>query len=435
MEDPWGSPWAADDVSTTPKIDLPTAPPRVVANGADRDPRGGTLWTENNRGFDDNDDDNAWGGWNDATVAGANSPGWGHSPGLRPVPAAASRDPSPGPWDKRRHEEKIFDSAISLGAKDEIGAGLGAELAPAPAIVEAPEDVWQTDILAPVPDQTTPASPVVLETSPTRPDSPDIPPPGPALRIGELPEPVQRQGSKVQELVVMYDGIAKRSVSPTSPEPAPPPPRKIRAAADDGSEDESSVSEAESSVDSPQEKLPEATASEPSLDHVPPAGGALVEDTAVDAIIGDELESAPRSKLQPPKIPIDLSKLDALFPTTPAPNAEPEPLPDTIIDDTFASTSERRTWYRISRFGSKRKHDTGNDDNYVRMDWAHSTARADTLKIVRRWMDQDSIAGRVALGGWHRGAAGASMFGWDTEAPAVEIGELFGRRKKLQISA
>lgn len=407
MEDPWGSPWAADD--SPPKIDLPAAPPPVLANSADSHGFRANLW----------EGDDSWGEWNDAFAVGANSPGWGRSPGLRPAPAAASRDVSPGPWDKRKSEEKIVDSAISL-RKDTEGVVLEAKLPS--AIAFDAQDVWKSEFPA-VADEV-PASPAVVET-PTRSESPDILPPGPALRLDERPEPV-RQGSKVQELVEMYDGIAKRSVSPANPELVPPPPLGKTRTPEDFSEEDSPVSEIPSPVSIVQTEPAEE------LDSEPFQNGAVPHDAPDEkAIPQEDIRTeghAPRPKAPAIKIPIDLSKLDDIFPSTPAPNPDPEPLPDTIIDDTFASISERKTWYRISRFGSMRKHNMGNDDNYVRIDWKHSTALEDTLKIVRRWMEEDSIAGRVVLGGRQKGAIGGSMFNWDSSAPEVEIGALLGKK-------
>lgn len=408
MDDPWGSPWATDDAP--PKIDLPTAPPPVIANGAGTSRRS-TVWGN------DDDGDDAWGGWNDPPAAGASSPGWGRSPGLRPAPTAASRDVSPGPWEKRS-EGRTVDSAISLG-KDTAGPAVRGKT---PPVAFDAQDVWQADEPVAVADEA-PASPVVVET-PTRSESPDIPPPGPALRPDERPE-LLRQGSKVQGLVEMYDGISRRSVSPGNPE-AVASPREIRTSTE-VSEDESPISRMSSLVSIVQKEPAEV------LDNESFQNGVSPHDTSYEKEILKEdsntEDQAPRPKAPAITIPIDLSKLDDLFPSVPAPNPHPEPLPDVIIDDTFTSISERKTWYRISRFGPMRKHNMGNDDNYVRMDWANSTVRVDTLKIVRRWMEEDSIAGRVVLGGRQKGAIGASMFNWDSAAPPTEIGELLGRKK------
>jgi hypothetical protein len=127
--------------------------------------------------------------------------------------------------------------------------------------------------------------------------------------------------------------------------------------------------------------------------------------------------------------PIDLTLLDDLFPNTPPITTQPELVPDVIIDDTFASGSERRAWYLISRFGSIRKHDMGDDDNYVRVSWAGSHIREQTTQTVRRWMEEDSITGRVVLGR-RLGGSGAAMFNWNSSAPPVEIGEFLGRHSR-----
>ncbi|KAL6849337.1 hypothetical protein ACO1O0_008877 [Amphichorda felina] len=436
MDDPWGSPWATDD-APTPKIDLPTAPPPVIANGAGSSGRRrSNFWGSGGGGgvSDDNEDD-AWGGWNDAATVGTASPGWGRSPGLRPVPAAASRDPSPGPWDKRS-EDRATDSAISLG-RGTAGAGLEAKT-PSAVAFDA-YDVWQAkEPMGPTADES-PASPTMVDT-PARSESPDIPPPGPALRPDQRPE-AMRPGSKVQGLVEMYDGISRRSASPGVQESATPSPEKIHMP-EDSSEDESPAPRIVSPTPTLEKEHDEVLDSEPfqngdsadeACDREPFPNDVSVDDFPCDEKIPEQddttKDKAPRPKAPAMNIPIDLSKLDDLFPSISPSNPDPEPLPDVIIDDTFASSSERKAWYRISRFGPMRKHDMGNDENYVRMDWAHSTVRADTLRIVRRWMEEDSIAGRVVLGGRQKGPIGASMFNWDSTAPATEIGELLRRKK------
>ena len=68
---------------------------------------------------------------------------------------------------------------------------------------------------------------------------------------------------------------------------------------------------------------------------------------------------------------------------------------DTIPYDSFQNLEERKTWYRISRYGSMRKHNSGDDENYVRATWTQSQVREQTLKIVARWIEEDRISGRV----------------------------------------
>ncbi|KAG4035553.1 hypothetical protein MFRU_001g03220 [Monilinia fructicola] len=109
-------------------------------------------------------------------------------------------------------------------------------------------------------------------------------------------------------------------------------------------------------------------------------------------------------------------------------------IPDTIIADTFTSTEERKMWYRVSRYGTMRKYNTGDDENYVRIAWAPSQVKQDTQKIVARWMEEDRNNGHVSLGGTSKGG---SVFGWnDPNAPPVPLATVLGpKRKSLKLEA
>ncbi|KAI0546666.1 hypothetical protein F4679DRAFT_406831 [Xylaria curta] len=98
---------------------------------------------------------------------------------------------------------------------------------------------------------------------------------------------------------------------------------------------------------------------------------------------------------------------------------------DHIVTDSFATISERKSWYRISRFGSMRKHNSGDDENYHRVTWQASQLHDDTVKIVRRWMEEDSYAGKAILGGTKR----MGFFDWDSDAAPVKLDEVFRRKK------
>lgn len=324
------------------------------------------------------------------------------------------RDVSPGPWMGRKGEDPGADSAVGL-EKERRSSGFGAH------------DIWKSDEKT---GEQPPAKPdprhesryATESESSTRPVSPDVPPPGSALRAEDRPEAV-RSASKVQELVNMYDGIAKKSVSPPQTALISPPLQKLGDTVD---EEEEEWGAAQTLDNVPSVEVPESTESEAAA-----VGNGWPEDTTIEV---QAIPSPPPPRPQIPdlQISIDLSHLDSLFPSTAATFAPPEPLPDTIIDDTFANISERKTWYRISRFGSMRKHNHGNDDDYIRMDWAHSAARDKSLRIVRRWMEEDSIAGRVSLGARHKGAAAGSMFNWDSKAEPVDMGELLGKKRGHQ---
>ncbi|KND93589.1 hypothetical protein TOPH_01536 [Tolypocladium ophioglossoides CBS 100239] len=426
MEDPWGDPWTTD---TPVKLDLPAAPRQahfaaVESNSSPRrvSPDAASPW---------NDDDNAWGGWNDAG-AGKESPAWGRSPGLKPLGGAVLRQPSPDPWGgpgtveeqevEKRRDERTADSAISLGEEgarrdDALDAAADGKLPK--VLVESAQDVWGAEERT-LADATAPST--AIEES-ERSKSPDIVP-GPAVRAIDQSE-ASRQPTKVQELVEMYDGIAKKGVSSTET-PFTATKSSISARANDDAAPEIEFTKVQ------QEGLAEAALkglAEETTDEKHPVTEAVgeLETTAIPD--DQQIDALQQTMPKPPQIPypIDLSKLDDLFPSTPAMSTKPEHVPDVIINDSFTTVSERKAWYHISRFGSIRQHNGGDDEGYVRIGWAGSKVREQTHKIVRRWMEEDSIGGRVVLGR-RLGVGGASMFNWDSEAPPVEIGELLKRK-------
>lgn len=127
------------------------------------------------------------------------------------------------------------------------------------------------------------------------------------------------------------------------------------------------------------------------------------------------------------------STLDGLYPSTEQEVhfLEKVFVPDVIPHDSFSTVEERKTWYRISRYGTMRKHSGGNDEDYIRVNWTESRIRIDTLDIVARWMEEDRISGRVVLGG---GSKGSSLFGWnDPNSAAVPLATAFAKQGKKTI--
>ncbi|OAA72558.1 hypothetical protein ISF_01631 [Cordyceps fumosorosea ARSEF 2679] len=502
MEDPWSTPWAIDTPSASPG--LPPSKPQPVATTLPpllggglltpaKDDGGGDLhsfadspWAgATTKGFDasrdnhnEDDGDNAWGGWDDGKHNAWTGPS-NDGP-------AAFKEPSGGfsaPWgleDHRREvgREGITDSAISFGegAGPKLDAPVNEDAKKnAVALLTDEQDAWTS---SPNYDKT-PVPPIThVATAPVKAKETDtVERPTKDVRQQELDktpeqgsqsdsETPQQKPSKVQELVDMYDGIAKKAVRP--PTNASPQDTKPTTSAElskedlttqdcvtdeafDVERDPSSDRNEEGVVTSPREQA-SSTKGLAIADEDPILKGDTVDEdkqsTAMqstantnsnaDASSHSTENNLPRSdilksKTKPPPYPIDLSHLDALFPGCPPSTARPEPVPDVIIDGSCTTTSERKTWYRISRFGSARKHDSGgaDDDSYRRITWATSEVRTKTLHIVRRWMEEDSIAGRVILGGGggrKGGPLGASMFNWDSNEPEVEIGELLRQR-------
>jgi hypothetical protein len=133
------------------------------------------------------------------------------------------------------------------------------------------------------------------------------------------------------------------------------------------------------------------------------------------------------------KFTVDLSVIDKLFPDAPRLDGEESAasdVPDRIITDSFTTVGERKAWYRLSRYGSMRKHNSGDDENYHVVSWQSSDVHADTIKIVRRWMEEDSISGGPALGGNKRG----SGFNWGSSTAPVNLEQVFARKSVVEHS-
>ncbi|TGO69980.1 hypothetical protein BOTNAR_0005g00620 [Botryotinia narcissicola] len=147
--------------------------------------------------------------------------------------------------------------------------------------------------------------------------------------------------------------------------------------------------------------------------------------------------SSPKRPTGPVDFSIDLTSVKTLFGEAKEDHnegAEKIFIPDTIIADTFASTEERKMWYRVSRYGTMRKHNTGDDENYVRISWAPSQVKQETQKIVTRWMEEDRNDGHVGFGDTSKGG---SLFGWnDPNAPPVPLATVLGsKRKSVKLEA
>lgn len=478
----------------------------------------------------DEDEEDVWGGWNDGKEQNAWSSHNGDS-GLSASKSQVDNDDDDAgfsaPWGfmdsngagqevQHHHDGRIkdvTDSAVSFGeqgrhdalddsAREGTAVGEGTTMK-AVSLLADEQRTWdapQEDVIAKSQamsemHQTTTTSEKATDTTEEEvlkdeTEKPILEGPGPAGELqddnvhadaAQAPEMPQEQkaASKVQELVDMYDGIAKKAVltppERISREPTPAPTAEIAG-------DEEAIAE----IEQPHQKEEEKEDGAPTLDteenlgkdgeleehapagkfdkedsvaleSVPEKAPVLADATHEDAagsiplediernINSDEEATSPSLDVKPPRLapstsksnhpayPIDLSHLDTLFPGSKPSTTIPEPVPEFMIDNSFTTTSERKSWYRISRFGSTRKHDSGDEDNYRRITWPTSEVRTKTLHIVRRWMEEDSIAGRVVLGSKKAGVPlGASMFNWDSSEPAIEIGELLRQRVQQQ---
>lgn len=239
---------------------------------------------------------------------------------------------------------------------------------------------------------------------------------------------IPRKASKGQELVEHFEPLAKEDqvpeISGDGHIEVMQPPEDDEADIDDFGDFE----DVQSDLDEPVE-----------------AGGS-VENTAHPAtpnskvlpqVMERELQQSP--EMQTPKKeygPVDFfsdpSLLNQLYPNTDdGLPSESCFIPDKVPQDSFTSTEQRKTWYRISRYGPLRKHNMGDDENYTRVNWTQSSVRVETLKIVARWIEEDRISGRVVLGG---GSKAGSMFGWnDQKATPASITAAFASKAVKKI--
>lgn len=256
----------------------------------------------------------------------------------------------------------------------------------------------------------------------------------------------RKASGKVSELVGMYDSLA------TAAKDTPPQPeRQAAVKIDDNPETSLSQRAGIEAEGSPELKYFETAGSEdedpwkassPSI----PSDRSLTPKAKLKtaSIPENDRETSnyetPKPKVTPAaiqqliekfgtiKFDIDLSVLDPLFPDVPYSGGDDGgEVSDRVITDNFTTTEERKAWYRISRYGSSRKHNSGDEENYQRVIWHSSQTHDDVMKIVRRWMEEDSFSGRPTLGGSKR----ISVFNWDSATAPVELDKIFGRKSSV----
>lgn len=273
----------------------------------------------------------------------------------------------------------------------------------------------------------------------------------------DRPKTSRRPSVKVQELVHMYDGMVKPKESGLAVPTAPGGRQRStsRGAASIRSTRTEDISEfgdfedAENLGSAPPSRKPSVGGSpRPGSSRVGPAvsalqapsrGSGLANSSPPAPIPEERLNSFQdlRSKFGPVAFTPDLGSIDKLFDVAKLdaeqPSAKDYSLDavDGIINDSFSSVSERKTWYRISRPGSMRRHNLGDDENYRRVTWPVSKTREQTNMIVRRWMEEDSFSGGRPSFGGNRPVRGGA-FNWDTKAEPLSMDEIFGKRKSAQ---
>ncbi|KAI0884301.1 uncharacterized protein GGS22DRAFT_21688 [Annulohypoxylon maeteangense] len=421
------------------------------------------------------------------------------SPGLRPLPrsrgSSVFRHHSPDPWatefslqDRKPDSPIVNLDALGIAALDDRAEILET---PAPSaqrkdVVEALEaSVEDTQSrkegTKPLDDELQSREPSSLRSSPRESrdvDADSVPKvdihdnpsrPSSVLSLGSSNE-VERQDSpitsidedpksrlqatsrkasgKVQELVGLYDHLAKAVTEEPSPPRLDAPSRGSRErslsqARSIGAEDDTDFGDFEdvkSEYSKPASVINTSTPSKRSPTPKAPVDDTINQNQANESPGRENasLKEASASiqkiieKFGPVRFDVDFQLIDKIFPDLPGDTdektSETIEIPERIIQDSFTAISERKTWYRISRYGSMLKHDSGDEDNYHRVQWSKSHIHSDTIKIVRRWMEEDSIAGRTTVGVGQR----TSVFNWDSSAAApVDLGKVFARKTSV----
>ncbi|KAL2162967.1 hypothetical protein VTH06DRAFT_6803 [Thermothelomyces fergusii] len=253
----------------------------------------------------------------------------------------------------------------------------------------------------------------------------------------------------VQELVVKFDGLARAASEEDPPIVRTGSVSSCVSSTKDGHEDDprdafddaadfGEFEDADASADGGTDMLATESPSQPEQSapnqHRRDHSGAPATPTALLPPLPDS--PSPVAKFGALDFHIDLDLVSGLFPSTTSLSHEANvdgEVSDQVINDSFTDISQRKTWYRISRLGSTRRHDAGDDESYRRVAWPTSTVHDETMKIVRRWMEEDSIAGRVALGGGGSKTQ-RNMFGWDSSAEPVALDAVF-KKKSLHTRA
>ncbi|KAL2263569.1 hypothetical protein VTK26DRAFT_6217 [Humicola hyalothermophila] len=244
--------------------------------------------------------------------------------------------------------------------------------------------------------------------------------------------PISRKTSgKVQELVDKFDGLARAASQDRAPPSGARSTSPLSVTKHDDQDDAVSFGEFEDVDEDKSPAIPRRSASAPSGEES--SATDATSDPPQQLSVAPAVSVSPIAKFGPIHFAVDSALVEKLFDSVISGAASIDPqadqeVPDHIITDTFTEISERKTWYRISRYGSSRRHDAGDDESYRRVAWHSSTVHDEAIKIVRRWMEEDSIAGRVSLGGGVSKTQ-KNMFGWNSSAEPVALDAVFGKKK------
>ncbi|KAI9744204.1 MAG: hypothetical protein M1818_002356 [Claussenomyces sp. TS43310] len=256
------------------------------------------------------------------------------------------------------------------------------------------------------------------------------------------PHLLKKESSKVSDLVQLFNGLTEeKSVEPgmdRAEEIGSVEQEEDLPAAED--DDFGDFEEGQSSVGTTLTSQDDESSLAISKGIIDSVFGTKSQDkvAALDDSAAKTVSSTVKAQ-SPPQFGVDVSLVDQLFEDVSSVASVAREVADLTREDLeFSSTEQRKTWYRISRSGTMRKYNTGNDENYVRIKWSNSNIRDETLKVVAGWMEEDHIVGGVVLGS---GSRLGSLFGWRehktgpsivSAAAATELLRSRSRRQRSQ---
>ena len=459
MDDPWGSPWAAD-------VDKGRDHPRSTLSSLEPPPRAFLTKTPPLPTFSTQSpwaaDDDGYGDW---AIAESNacSDGWGGqaadrsapqlltpstagfgasttslawpeaaaSPGVKTLSRSSSslfRQPSPDPWAIENNSLEGRDGQEGEGTRSDVHR---PEQSKPPSVRRGSASPAGNEAGAPPWGRSADGEPRAVSSDSRRSSTASQDSCGDGRQDSPItsvdddsrPRPPSQQrtaSSKVQELVTMFDDLAKSDMVPIERRAGHSSPGRRFS---DGTLSQLQPAPENTAAQSPSSSNRTATPGGQQGCFSTEDGGGM---------------TAPGPLHLPPKasttFDVDMDNVGRLFDHLQPPpefSASDTYVPDSVLVDSFTETSERRLWYRISRRETMRRYDAGDDEAYCRVGWVSSAARDGTLKIIRRWMEEDSLGGRPTLGGsGHKG----SIFGWDSTGDSVALDEVFGRNRSRRPS-
>lgn len=486
MDDPWGSPWASTDTAAPPPPNnvLLNPPPKAFFGGTSlTHSPGPSPWADDEtfsgwaaKSEHDLLDASPW-----ATAAGRDSPlrtphlrsktssifekesisSWPGSPGLNPTLRSRASSvfrppPSPDPWAAEsawldatpRQPPPIADATCNHNLKPEDDAPSSTP-GPSPITLSSsklPEDEGDANA-GPHDSPSRPSSTFSTEDSGRAPERQDSPITSIDEDAGLRPQqPSARKATgKIALLVDKFDGLARAASEepvelqrPTSSRDKSKERSRETLQPDTGDELRTDAAVASVAFDDARETL---------VDNEHPNGSVSISTgpddkrdgfNDSDTVAASEARGSVSGPVQEIiekfgsiSFDVDLDGLQTLFSNIPedasnGANSDGE-LPDRVITDSFTNLEQRRIWYRISRYGSMRKHNSGDDENYPRIQWPTSAVHEETIRVVKRWKEEDSISGRPTFGLGKR----TGGFNWDSNSSApIEMDKIFARKPR-----